>query len=80
MNNSPHAKMRFSLIETSAIMPNGKVVTSSRSYPLGVGKDVYDKIDADLRKAFGNDGSRTKGTPMDAPVVSLGLPQCHSGI
>ena len=64
MTNDPHAKMRFSHIETRAVMPNGKIVTNWYSYPLGVGKDVYDGIDAALRKAFGNEGSRTDGTPI----------------
>ena len=38
----PFANMRFARIETRGVMPNGKIVTSWRSYPLGVGKGEYD--------------------------------------
>lgn len=63
----PHDDMRFSRIETRATMPNGKVVTTWHSYPLGVGKDEYDRIDAALVRIYGNDNCRTIGTPMGHP-------------
>lgn len=65
-------KRRFKRIDTIAILPCGRRVTATRSYPLGVGKDVYDKIDADLVKAFGNDGARTIGTFVDDGGLSHG--------
>lgn len=55
-------------IETRAVGPNGKIVTSWNSYPLGVGYDEYRRIDAALVRAFGNEGSRTVGTFLDGEV------------
>ena len=60
--NNPHAKRLFSRIETRATLPDGRTVTSTRSYPEGVGYDVYRQIDEDLVKAYGSDGSKTIGT------------------
>lgn len=57
----PYAHRRFRRIETRAVLPDGRVRTSSYSYPLGVGKDVYDHIDAGLVRAFGNENCRTTG-------------------
>lgn len=62
MNINPHAKRLFGRIETRATRPDGRTVTSSVSYPEGVGYDVYRKTDEDLVRAFGNDGSKTIGT------------------
>lgn len=61
----PHANALFTRIETRAKLPNGKVITSTRSYPTGATKEEYDRIDADLVKAYGNEGSWTKGTFKD---------------
>lgn len=72
MASGPHSDMIFKRIETRAVLSDGRVRQSWRSYPLGVGKDVYDRIDADLRRAFGNDGSRTVGTPMDPTLSPVG--------
>jgi hypothetical protein len=58
----PYAHRRFRRIETWARMPDGTTRTSWNSYPLGVGKDVYDRIDAALVRAYGNDNCRTIGT------------------
>ena len=58
-------KRRFKRIETEAVIRDGRKVQVWHSFPLGVGKDVYDAIDAALVKAFGNHGSRTIGTFMD---------------
>lgn len=66
----PFANMRFARIETRGVMPNGKIVTSWRSYPLGVGKGEYDRINADMVRLYGN-GVRVVGTPMGHP--SLGV-------
>ena len=60
--SNPHAKRLFGRIETRATLPDGRTVTSSVSYPEGVGYDVYRKTDEDLVRAFGNDGSKTIGT------------------
>ena len=60
--SNPHAKRLFGHIETRATLPDGRIVTSSVSYPEGVGYDVYRKTDEDLVKAYGNDGSKTIGT------------------
>ncbi len=60
--SNPHAKRLFGRIETRATLPDGRIVTSSVSYPRGVGYDVYRKKDEDLVRAFGNDGSKTIGT------------------
>lgn len=72
MASGPHSHMIFKRIETRAVLPDGRVRQSCRSYPLGVGKDVYDRIDADLRRAFGSNGSRTVGTPIDASAPPIG--------
>ena len=61
MSDDPYAHRRFGRIETTARMPDGSMRTSWRSYPLGVGKDEYDRIDAALVRAFGRDGTRTTG-------------------
>jgi hypothetical protein len=61
----PYAHRRFRRIETRATLPDGRVRTSWNSYPLGVGKDVYDRIDAALVRAYGNENCRTTGTFMD---------------
>jgi len=61
MQADPYAHRRFRRIETRAVLPDGQVRTSWRSYPLGVGKDVYDRIDAALVRAYGNDNCRTTG-------------------
>ena len=60
--STPHAKRLFGRIETRAKLPDGRTVTSSVSYPEGVGYDVYRKTDEDLVRAYGNDGSKTVGT------------------
>lgn len=65
MSTDPYAHRRFRRITTRAVLPDGRVVTSWRSYPLGVGKDVYDRIDAALVRAFGNENSRTTGYFFD---------------
>jgi hypothetical protein len=62
MHDDPYAHRRFRRIETRAVLPDGRVRTSSYSYPLGVGKDVYDAIDRALVRAYGNDSCRTTGT------------------
>lgn len=56
---------QLSRIETRAVMPNGKVVTSRRDYPLGVPYAQYRRIDEQLVTAFGSQGSRTVGTFLD---------------
>ena len=63
--SNPHAKRLFGRIETRATLPDGRTVTSSVSYPEGVGYDVYRKADEDLVKAYGNEGSKTIGTFFD---------------
>ncbi len=60
----PFDRMRFSRIETRGTLPDGRVITASYSYPEGASHDEYARIDAALRKAFGNNSSRTVGTPM----------------
>lgn len=67
--NIRHAK--FSTIETRAVMANGKIVTSHRSYPLGATYEEYRKIDSDLVKSFGNNGSKTTGTIVSKVVVEM---------
>ncbi len=65
MPSNPHSNMIFRRIETRGILPDGRIITSWNSYPKGAGKDVYDRIvDAHMR-AFGVQGSRIVGTPMD---------------
>lgn len=64
MARDPHAHMTFQRIETRAVLPDGRVITSWHSYPRGVGKDVYDRIVAAHTRAFGVQGSRIVGTPM----------------
>lgn len=61
----PYANRLFRRIETRAVRPDGRVVTGWYSYPLGVAKDVYDRIDAELVRLYGNDASRTIGTFLD---------------
>lgn len=65
MQADPYAHRRFRRIETRAVLPDGRVRTSWRSYPLGVGKDVYDRIDAALVRAYGSVNSRTTGYFVD---------------
>jgi hypothetical protein len=60
-NNMP----MFSHIETRAKLRDGRVITSSYSNPLGYTKADYDRIDAALVVAFGNEGSSTTGTVGD---------------
>ncbi len=60
--SNPHSKRLFGRIETRATLPDGRTITSSRTYPKGVGYDVYRKTDEDLVRAFGNEGSKTIGT------------------
>ena len=60
--SNPHAKKLFSRIETQAVLPDGRTVTSSKSYPEGASYEVYRKADEDLVKAYGNEGSKTIGT------------------
>jgi len=60
--SNPHAKRLFGHISTRAVLPDGRIVTSTISYPQGIGYDVYRQIDEDLVKAFGSDGSKTIGT------------------
>ena len=72
--SGPHDNMRFGRIETRAVTKGGKVVTAWYSYPLGVGKDVYDRIDSELRRIYGNDGSSTIGTPIGHPNLSVERP------
>lgn len=55
----------FSHIETRATLPDGRVISSSYSNPLGYTKADYDRIDAALVVAFGNQGSSTTGTIGD---------------
>lgn len=57
-------KMVFNKIETRAVLPDGRVITASYSFPLGVDYREYCRIDGALRRAFGNFGSRTEGTPI----------------
>ena len=61
MSKDPYENAVFTQIKTSATMADGRVIESYRSYPLGVSKAEYDRIDAQLRRAFGNDGSQTVG-------------------
>ena len=63
--SNPHANKLFGHIETRATLPDGRTVTSSMSYPEGVGYDVYRKTDEDLVRAYGNDGSKTIGTFLE---------------
>jgi len=63
--SNPHAKRLFKRIETRATLPDGRTVTSSVSYPEGVGYDVYRKKDEDLVEAFGSNGSKTIGTFLE---------------
>jgi len=65
MQADPYAHRRFRRIETRAVLPDGRVRTSWNSYPLGVGKDVYDRIDRALVRAYGNDSCRTTGTFLE---------------
>lgn len=65
MTADPYAHRRFRLITTRAVRPSGRIVTSWNSYPRGVGKDVYDRIDADLVRLYGNENSRTVGYFLD---------------
>ena len=62
--SNPHAKMRFSRIATTAILPDGRRVSSTRSYPLGVGYDVYQALERANTRAFGTRTTRTIGTPI----------------
>lgn len=63
--SNPHEKRLFRRIETRAIGPHGKIVTSWNSYPLGATYETYRRIDAALVRAFGTNGSKTVGTFMD---------------
>jgi hypothetical protein len=63
--SNPHAKRLFGRIETRATLPDGRIVTSSASYPRGVGYDIYRKTDESLVKAYGNHGSKTIGTFLE---------------
>ena len=63
--SNPHAKMRFKRIETRAVLPDGRTISSSRSYPNGVGYDAYRRIDQANVRAFGSRTSKTIGTPVD---------------
>lgn len=56
--------MRFSLIETKAVLPDGRTVSAWRSYPEGIDIAAYREIDRQMARAFGNDGTVTKGTPI----------------
>ena len=55
----------FSKIDTRAVLPDGRVITASRSKPSGYTKAEYDEINAALVAAFGVRGSRTEGTYLD---------------
>jgi len=65
MPDDPYAHRRFRRIETRAVLPDGRVRTGWYSYPLGVGKDVFDRIDRALVRAYGNDSCRTTGTFLE---------------
>lgn len=58
-------EMVFSRIETRGVLPDGRVITSWNTFPRGVGYDVYRQMERALVRAFGNEGSRTVGTPME---------------
>lgn len=72
MTNTHSKAAMFKRIETQAVLPDGRKVISTRSYPLGVSKDEYDAIDTALVAAFGNHGSRTVGTFMDGETATRG--------
>lgn len=57
-------KPLFSLIETSAKLPDGRTITGYYSNPKGYTKAEYDEMYASLVKAFGSVGSVTKGTRL----------------
>lgn len=59
---------RFRSIETSAVMTDGRLITAHYVWPLGVGLDVYRRIDTALVRAHGTEGTRTVGTPFPEQV------------
>jgi len=72
--SDPHANMRFSRIEASSQLPDGRKRSCWYSYPLGVGKDEYDRIVAAWIRAYGTRHTRVVGTPMDHPSISVETP------
>ena len=58
-------EQKFKKIETKAIMSDGRIIHNSKSFPEGVGIDIYRKMDDDLVKAFGPT-SITRGTYFDS--------------
>ncbi len=54
----------FARIETESVLPDGRRISTWRSYPEGVGLDEYRLIDRNAVRAFGSDGTRTIGTPL----------------
>lgn len=60
----PHAKMRFRQIENRGVLKDGRVITTIRTYPNGADIKEYRRIDSEFRDAFGNDNSKTIGTPV----------------
>ena len=55
------AEARLKVIETRAVLPDGRVVTSYRSKPSGYTIAEYRKIDAALVRAFGSKDSYVSG-------------------
>jgi hypothetical protein len=63
---------KFSKVETKAVMGNGKIVTSYRSYPQGISYEEMREIDEKLVKAFGISGSQTRATFQTEVIFSHG--------
>lgn len=61
----PVSRRLFSLIETRAVLPDGRVRTDRHSYPHGATYAEYRRIDEALVRSYGSEGSRTVGTFLD---------------
>lgn len=63
MAKGPFANMRFSRVDVSAKMANGKVVQRSISDPRGISYEEYQRLNTGMLRAFG-ESTRVVGTPI----------------
>ena len=57
-----HRKKTFKQIDTEAVDSQRKTVKIERTYPEGASKAIYDAIDQEMVRVYGNTGTRTIGT------------------
>lgn len=67
---NPNANKTFSQITVSAVLPRGKGVTSTYTFPKGVGHERFARIRSDARRSFGAFTLKASGVNNGQPFTS----------